>query len=161
MTLNSDQSRPPGGKFQPITGPHGENSDQSQASVGEIRTNHRPSCGKCLPITSLRGKFRSIIGFGGGLGKIPRSTPGVNMIFARSPLKSVPPSLSSFIWTQILKKFIKKYEANMKRIWRNFSKSQSLGGSLEFFQVPGIWRNMKKYEENMKEYEGDTKHSVR
>ena len=37
---------------------------------------------------------------------------------------------------------------------RDFSKSQSLEGSSEFFQVPGIWGNIKKCEElwrNMKD----------
>mgnify|MGYP006965841017 CR=1 FL=1 len=64
---------------------------------------------------------------------------------------------------------MKKYERiwrNMMEIWRNFSKSQVLEGSLEFFQAPGIWRNVKKYEgnmnmkkykENMKKHEGYVK----
>jgi len=63
-----------------------------------------------------------------------------------------------------------KRRVNMKEIWRNFFKSQGLGGSLEFFQVSEPWgklgiflspgnmkkyeKNMKKYEKNMKKYEG-------
>ena len=39
-----------------------------------------------------------------------------------------------------------------ERSEKNFSKSQGLGGSSEFLQVPGIRRN--NYEENMKKYEG-------
>ena len=32
---------------------------------------------------------------------------------------------------------------NMEEIWRNFSKSQGLGGSLEFFQYPEPWRKLE------------------
>jgi len=51
----------------------------------------------------------------------------------------------------------------MKEIWKNFSKSQVLGESLEFLQIPEPWRklgiflsprNMKEYDKNMKTYEG-------
>ena len=52
----------------------------------------------------------------------------------------------------------------MKEIWRNFSKSQGLGGSLEFFQVLEPWRNlgiflspMKEYEEVWRKYDGNMK----
>ena len=53
---------------------------------------------------------------------------------------------------------VKKYVGlwrNMKEIWRNFFKTQVLGGSLEFFLVPEPWRKLKIFPSprNMKECE--------
>ena len=77
-------------------------------------------------------------------------------------------SIDELLVARILSKSRSPYireELNMKEIWRSFSKSQVLGGGLEFFQVPEAWRklgifssprNMKEYEEvwsNMKKYE--------
>ena len=103
--------------------------------------------------------------------KIPVQVPAIETCFM---------SIDELLVARILSKSRSPYiraELNMKEIWRNFpksqvlreawnfSKSQSLGGSSEFFQVPGIWRSMKKIWRrnmkdiwrNMKKYEGITK----